>query len=71
MLERLIHRALGPARLVLSAGDRFGKTVQPREWFLVPLSIINELVARISDGSITQHVYYPELAKFVKKAVSD
>jgi hypothetical protein len=33
-LEGLIHRALAPARLDLSAGDRFGKTVQPREWFL-------------------------------------
>lgn len=64
-LERLIHRALGPARLDLSAGDRFGKTVQPREWFLVPLSIINELVARISDGTVTQHVYDPARAEFV------
>jgi hypothetical protein len=64
-LERLIHRALGPARLDLSAGDRFGKTVQPREWFLVPLSIINELVSRISDGTVTQHVYDPIRAEFV------
>ena len=70
-LERLIHRALGPARLDLSAGDRFGKTVQPREWFLVPLSIINELVSRIGDGSITQHIYDPELAKFVPKEAAD
>ena len=65
MLERLIHRSLGPARLDLSAGDRFGKTVQPREWFLVPLSIINELVSRISDGTVTQHVYDPTRAEFV------
>src|SRR3546814_5695488 len=53
-LERLIHRGLGPARLDLSAGDRFGKTVQPREWFFAPLSIISELISRISDGTITQ-----------------
>lgn len=69
-LERLIHRALGPARLDLSAGDRFGKTVQPREWFFVPLSVINELVSRIGDGSITQHVYDLELAKFVDTTIS-
>jgi hypothetical protein len=69
-LERLIHRALGPARLDLSAGDRFGKTVQPREWFLVPLSKIDELVSRISDGSITQYIYDPEHAQFTQRAVS-
>lgn len=63
-LEQLIHRALGPARLDLSAGDRFGKTVQPREWFLVPLPIINELVSRISDGSITRVEYNPSTVKF-------
>lgn len=64
-LERLIHRALGPARLDLSAGDRFGKTVQPREWFFAPLSIISELISRISDGTITQYVYDPVRAEFV------
>ena len=61
----MIHRALGPARLDLSAGDRFGKTVQPREWFLVPLSAIDELVARISDGSVTEYSYEPAQARFV------
>jgi hypothetical protein len=64
-LENLIHRALGPARLDLSAGDRFGKTVQPREWFLVPLSAIDELVTRISDGSVTHFRYEPAHAQFV------
>lgn len=64
-LEGLIHRALGPARLDLSAGDRFGKMVQPREWFLVPLDAINELVAKISDGSVTDFHYDPEQARFV------
>ena len=67
-LENLIHRALAPARLDLSAGDRFGKSVQPREWFLVPLSAIDELVSRISDGSITEFRYVPEQATFVQEA---
>ncbi len=64
-LEGLIHRALGPACLDLSAGDRFGKTVQPREWFLVPLNAINELVGRISDGTVTQFHYDPAEARLV------
>lgn len=66
-LENLIHRALAPARLDLSAGDRFGKSVQPREWFLVPLNAIDELVSRISDGSITEFRYAPEKATFVQE----
>jgi hypothetical protein len=65
-LENLIHRALGPARLDLSAGDRFGKSVQPREWFLVPLHVINELVAKISDGSVKKFIYDPAKAQFVE-----
>jgi hypothetical protein len=64
-LENLIHRALAPARLDLSAGDRFGKTVQPREWFLAPLSAIDELVTRITDGSVTHFRYEPAHAQFV------
>jgi len=64
-LEGLIHRVLAPARLDLSAGDRFGKTVQPREWFLVPLNSIDELVARISDGTVTEFHYDREQARFV------
>ena len=66
-LEGLIHRALAPARLDLSAGDRFGKTVQPREWFLVPLSAIDELVTRISDGTVTDFRYDREQARFVSE----
>ena len=66
-LEGLIHRALGPVRLDLSAGDRFGKTVQPREWFLVPLSAIDELVSKISDGSVIEYRYDPQHARFVSE----
>ena len=66
MPENLIHRALAPARLDLSAGDRFGKSVQPREWFLVPLSEIDLLVSMISDGSVTDYRYDLEQARFVK-----
>jgi hypothetical protein len=32
--------------------DRFGNLVKPREWFLVPLFVVNELVERIRDGRL-------------------
>lgn len=70
-LENLIHRALAPARLDLSAGDRFGKAVQPREWFLAPLSAIDELVSKISDGTIVEYLYDPDQARLVRSRSTD
>jgi hypothetical protein len=65
-LEALIHRVLGAVRFNIEIPDRFGKPVRPREWFLVPLPIIDELVARIGDGSIVGLTYDPSKAAFVK-----
>jgi hypothetical protein len=53
-LENLIHRIFDPARLDIAIKDRFGNPVIPREWFLVPLFVINEAVDRIQDGTITR-----------------
>lgn len=65
-LERLFHRLFASARLSITINDRFGHPVQPEEWFLVPLFIIDEAVARIKDGSITEYVYDPKAAKLVQ-----
>lgn len=65
-LERLFHRLFGPARLNITINDRFGHPVQPEEWFLVPLFVIDEAVARIKDGSITGYIYDPKAAKLVR-----
>jgi hypothetical protein len=65
-LENLIHRVFDPARLDIDIKDRFGKPVVPREWFLVPLFAVDEAVERIRDGSITQYVYDPTVARLVK-----
>ncbi|MCK0106846.1 GIY-YIG nuclease family protein [Marinobacter sp. S0848L] len=64
-LEALLHRVFAPAQLDLQIKDRFGHPVKPREWFLVPLSAIDEAVDRIRDGSITQAAYDPETASLV------
>ncbi|MCD9008009.1 GIY-YIG nuclease family protein [Luteimonas sp. XNQY3] len=67
-MENLFHRLFAPARLNITINDRFGHPVQPEEWFLVPLFVIDEAVARIKDGSITGYVYDPGAAKLVKVA---
>ena len=65
-LENLIHRVFDPARLDIEINDRFGKPVVPREWFLVPVFVVNEAVDRIKDGTITDYVYSPKAARLVK-----
>ena len=67
-LEALFHRIFAPAQLDLTIKDRFGKPVKPREWFLVPLQVIDEAVQRVADGSITTLVYDPQKASLVERA---
>ena len=64
-LENLIHRIFDPARLHIEVKDRFGNPVIPREWFLVPLFAIDEAVARIKDGTITDVAYDPSTARLI------
>ena len=64
-LETLFHRIFSSAQLDLVIHDRFGHPVKPKEWFLVPLQVIDEAVKRIRDGSITDFVYDPKTANLV------
>jgi len=61
-LENLIHRIFEPARLDIEIMDRFGNPVVPREWFLVPLFVIDEAVEKIKDGTIADYSYDPQKA---------
>ena len=65
-LEKLLHRVFEPARLDIEINDRFGNPVKPREWFLVPLFVIDEVVEKIKDSSITDFKYDHKSAKLVK-----
>jgi hypothetical protein len=55
--EGLFHRVFGSAQLDLTIEDRFGKRVKPREWYLVPLQVIDEVVQRLMDGTFSGMVY--------------
>jgi len=65
-MENLFHRLFASARLKITINDRFGHPVQPSEWFLVPLFVIDEAVERVKDGTITKYVYDPQAAKLVR-----
>jgi hypothetical protein len=67
-LENLLHRIFGPARLDIRVTDRFGNPVEPREWFMVPLFVIDEAVEKIKDRTIQDYVYDPKQAALVKSS---
>lgn len=61
-LENLFHRIFDSARIDIEIKDRFGKPVVPREWFLVPIFVIDEAVEKIKNGTIIGYVYDPKTA---------
>lgn len=70
-LEKLIHRIFEAARLNIEIKDRFGNLITPREWFLVPLFIIDDAVEKIRDGTVVEFSYDPEVAQLVDISFND
>lgn len=56
-LENLLHRFFEPAKLNIEIKDRFGNPIIPREWFLVPLFVIDEVIDRVKDGTVVNCTY--------------
>lgn len=65
-LEKLLHKFFESARLDIEIKDRFGHPVEPKEWFIVPLSVIDEVVERVKDGSISEYQYDQSQALLIK-----
>ena len=61
-LEALLHKFFGSARLDMALKDRFGSHVEPKEWFLVPLPVIEEAIQKLIDGTIGNYRYDPAAA---------
>lgn len=66
LLEAMIHKFFASARLDLELKDRFGGQVEPREWFLVPLPVIEEAIQKLREGKIGNYRYDPATAQIVK-----
>ena len=65
--ESLLHKFLARARIDMALADRFGGKVQPREWFLVPLPVVEEVVERIKDGTISEYQFDVESASLRRR----
>ena len=66
-LENLIHKFLSPARLNIEILDRFGNPVKAREWFLVPIFIVDEIVEIIKAGKLSDYYYDPKSAELKRR----
>ncbi|ALK87795.1 GIY-YIG nuclease family protein [Limnohabitans sp. 63ED37-2] len=65
-MENLFHKIFSSAQIDITIDDRFGNSVKPREWFLVPLHVIDQAVQHIMDGSITEVIYDTPRAQLVR-----
>ncbi|MEN9946839.1 MAG: hypothetical protein RLZZ293_1225 [Pseudomonadota bacterium] len=58
--EQLIHRFFARVCLDLELYDEDGIAYRPREWFIVPLAIINQAIELLISGEIINFYYCPE-----------
>ena len=73
LFESLIHQILDAVQMQITVYDHEGKEHHPKEWFVVPLAVINTIIMKIMDGSITKYTYNPSmqcLETVVKKTQS-
>ena len=65
-LENLIHRFFESAKLDIEIPDRFGNLIAPREWFQIPVFLIDETIQKFQDGSIGNYRYDPATMSILK-----
>ena len=65
--EQLIHRFFAEVCLNVDIHDDKGRRITPREWFVVPLPIIDKVIDCILDGSIINYEYDSKNKMIIKK----
>ena len=56
-LEQLIHKFFGNSCLEIEIYDAYGDVYRPREWFIVPIQVIDEAIELIINGKIINYQY--------------
>lgn len=65
-VEDMIHKFFGASQLDLEIIGNDGCTYRPREWYCVPLEIIDQVIKMISAGEIVDY-YYDNEAQVLRK----
>ncbi len=71
--EDLIHTVLTPVQYRVKITTPDGTLHQPREWFVVPINVIDVIIEKIINGTITNYTYNPTqqcLEKVIVKQTS-
>ena len=66
-LEDEIHAFLDEVRMKIEVFDSEGKVHKPREWFQVPIQVIEETVNLIVNENIDDYYYEPKLEQIISK----
>ena len=59
--EDLVHQVLQAVQFHVTVIDDEGKSHEPKEWFVVPLNVVNVIIEKIMDGSIVGYTYNPDM----------
>jgi hypothetical protein len=65
--ELLIHRFFSEACLNIDINDDKGRRITPREWFAVPLPVIDKAISLILSGEIVKYRYDSVQMSLIKK----
>ena len=64
-LEDTIHKVFGPANVSISIKDQEGNVHQPKEWFSVPLNVIEQAIHLIVEGRADEIHYDPNIKALI------
>ncbi len=67
--EDMVHQILKPVQFHVTVIDDDGEPHEPKEWFVVPLNVIDIIIARIMDGSILGYTYNVTMQCLEKRMV--
>ena len=56
-----MHQVLQTAQFHITVIDDEGKSHEPKEWFVVPLDVVNVIIGKIMDGTIVGYTYNPDM----------
>ena len=66
-LEKMLHKLFGKVCLDVDVHDEKGKRCIPREWFIVPLSVIEQAITLIIEGKVMSYYYDEKIEVLVER----
>lgn len=65
--EDLVHQLLKQVQFQVTVIDDNGIEHQPKEWFVVPLPVVDAIIRKIMDGTIVGYTYNPQMECLEKR----